>query len=279
LKNNDWLVILITCFWILSACQPAQIPAAATDIHPTNTPIPTNTPLPTFTPEPTATLEPTPTPVAYPDVLDQTFSNVHVLYKDDFKYRIQGESPSGWISIDDNAVLRVIKDNNVKVAPRANTNGGLFYYGKKAINPGEGVFLTFQYTGTNNIFTWGLDNINAQGEFFKFKTNGYYSFAMQMFDHNLSAHVIEGPYLKDDNFKGDLKLSEGVWYNIALAFDKENNYIVKIWEPNSPDNQLVYTRHWPNSPTAYYFISWIGEKRILWMDEFTIFDFDNLIQQ
>jgi hypothetical protein len=252
----------------------------STPVPPTFTPssIPLTLP-PTFTPEPTSTSEPSPTPVTYPDVLDQTFSNVQVLYKDNFDFKIQGKSPNGWISTDDNAVLRVAKDSNVKITPRANSNGGLFYYGEKAINPGEGIFLTFQYTGTKNNFTWGLDNIDAQGKFFKFKTDGYYSFAMQMMDQYLSAHVIEGPYLKDDDFKGDLKLLEGSWYNYTVAFDKNNNYIIKIWEPNSPANQLVYTRSWQNSPTAYYFISWIGVERTLWMDEFTIFSFDDILQQ
>jgi hypothetical protein len=252
----------------------------STPVPPTFTPssIPPTLP-PTFTPEPTSTSEPSPTPVTYPDVLDQTFSNVQVLYKDDFDFKIQGKSPNGWISTDDNATLRIAKDDNVKIVPRANTYGGLFYYGEKAITPGEGVFLTFQYTGTKNNFTWGLDNIDAQGKFFKFKTDGYYSFAMQMMGQYLSAHVIEGPYLKDDDFKGDLKLLEGNWYNYTVAFDKNNNYIIKIWEPNSPSNQLVYTRSWQNSPTAYYFISWVGAERTLWMDEFTIFSFDDILQQ
>ncbi|MBE0672122.1 MAG: hypothetical protein IH588_16200 [Anaerolineales bacterium] len=269
MKNKGLLVILVLCFWILAACQSAQVSptASATSAPPTDTPSPTSTP------------EPPPTPITYSDVLDQTFSNINILYKDDFKYKIQGMSPNGWVSTDDNAVLRIIKDDNVKINSRANGIGGLFYFKEEAITPGKGVFFAFQYTGSKNVFTWGLDNINAQGEFFKFKTDGYYSFAMQMFDRNLSAHVIEGPYLKDDPFSGNLKLLEGVWYNYTMAFDKDNNYIIKIWEPNSPENQLFYIRNWPNSPTAYYFISWIGVERSLWMDDFTIFSFDNLIQQ
>ncbi len=273
MKAKVLLVILVVCSQVLSACQSAQIPPTATVIPATNIPIPTNTS------EPTSTSEPSPTPISYPDVLDQTFSNIQVLYKDDFDFKIQGKSPNGWVSTNDNAVLRVAKDNSVKITPKANSQGGVFYYNEEPIKPGEGVFLTFQYTGTKNNFTWGLDNINAQGEFFQFKTEGYYSFAMQMMGQYLSAHVIEGPYLKDDDFKGNLKLIEGTWYNYTVAFDKNNNYILKIWEPNSPENQLVYTRNWENSPTSYYFISWIGAERTLWIDEFTIFSFDDILQQ
>lgn len=277
MKTKGLLIVLAICSWVLSACQSVQtLPTTtATSAPATNTPVPTNTL------EPTSTPEPSPTPITYPNVLDQTFSNIQILYKDDFDYRTEGVSPTGWVSTYDNAVLRIEKDSNVKITPSANSQGGVFYYNEKALNAGEGVFLTFQYTGTNpnSTFTLGLDNIDAQGEFLKFKTDGYYSFAMQMLGKSLSAHVIEGPYLKDDDFQGNLKLMEGNWYNYTVAFDKNNNYFLKIWEPNSPENQLVYTRNWENSPTAYYFISWVGAERTLWIDEFTIFSFDNLTQE
>jgi len=253
----------------LSACQTTPPLPTAT--------LPASEPA-TAIPDPTNTPEPSATPITYPDVLDQTFTNIQVIYKDDFEYRIQGEVPKGWVTRDNNALLRKNKDSNFKIDPRTDTIGDIFYFTEESITPGKGVFLTFQYTGANNNFTWGLDNINAQGEFFQFNTDGYYSFAMQMLSTSLSAHVIEGPYLKDDNFNGDLKLIEGTWYNFVIAFDKNDNYIIKIWAPDSPENQLSYTRNWPNSPKEYYFISWIGAERSLWMDDFTIFSFDELAQ-
>jgi hypothetical protein len=270
MKIKNLLVILVVCSHVLAACQAAPTPLVV---------VVTATSMPaTDTPEPTVTPVPSPTPITYSNVLDETFSNVQVLYKDDFNYKIQGQTPTGWVSVDNNVLVRITKDNNVRVVPAANTQGGVFYYGENAIEPGEGVFLTFQYAGTKNIFTWGIDSINAQGEFYKFKTDGYSSFAMQMMGQSLSAHVIEGAYLKDADFKGNLKLIEGAWYNYMMAFDKNNNYIIKIWEPSSPENQLVYTRVWEYPSTAYYFISWIGAERTLWMDEFTIFSFDEFIQ-
>lgn len=274
MKTKGLLFVLLICSWILSTCQSAQTPPTAitTSVPATNTPVLTNTL------EPISTSEPSPTPIMYPTVLDQTFTNVNVLFKDDFVFKIQGIPPTGWVSTEDNAILRISKDGNVKITPRVDAIGGIFYFEEMPITPGMGVVFTFQYTGTKNIFTWGLDNIDAQGQFFKFKTDGYYSFAMQMFDKNLSAHVIEGPYLKDDPFNGTLKLIEGVWYSYMMAFDKNNNYIIKIWEPNLPENQLVYIRNWENSPTAYYFVSWIGAERALWMDEFTIFSFDDILE-
>lgn len=275
MKIKNLLIVLALCSWILSACQPAQIPPTATV-----TPLPsTNTPPPTNTPEPTLTSEPSPTPISYPDILDQSFSNIQILYRDDFEFMLQGMSPRGWVSTNNNAVMRITNKSNITINPQPNSQGDIFYYADEVINPGKGVFFTFQYTGTKDNFTWGLDNINAQGRFFEFKTEGYYSFAMQMMGNSLSAHVIEGPYLKDDDFKGGLNLLEGTWYNFVVALDTNNNYIIKIWEPYSPENQLVYIRNWPNSPTAYYFVSWIGADRTLWMDDFTIFGFDDLIQQ
>jgi len=54
MKTKNLLVILIICSWILSACQPAQIPptaiaAAATIAPPAEPPAPTNTPVPAAT--------------------------------------------------------------------------------------------------------------------------------------------------------------------------------------------------------------------------------------
>ncbi len=275
MKTEGLHFILVISSWILSACQPAQIPptAIATSVPVTNTTVPTNTL------ESTSTPMPSPTPIAYSSVLDETFSNVQILYKDDFEYETPGMSPTGWVSAYDNAVPRIEEESRIKITPSANSQGGVFYYDGKAITPGEGVFLTFQYTGTTNNLTLGFDNVNAQGDFFQFKTEGYYSFALQLMGRYLSAHVIEGPYLRDADFNGNLKLMEGVWYNYIVAFDKNRNYIIKIWEPHSPENQLVHTRNWENSPAAYYFIGWVGAERTLWMDEFTIFSFDDILQQ
>ncbi len=273
-RSTMFASIFIFLIILASGCAPASTPTPM-PVPSTLTPSPVP---PTFTPEPTSTPIPSPTPITYPSVLDQTFSNVQALYKDDFNFMIQGMSPNGWVSIDDNAVLRIAKDNNVKIIPRPGTNGGIFYFEGMSITPGMGVLFTFQYTGNTNVFTLGLDNIDANGRFFDFKTDGYYSFALQMFNKNLSAHVIEGPYLKDDPFKGNLSLLEGVWYSYMMAFDNDNNYMIMIWEPHSPDNQLIYNRHWENSPTEYYFISWIGEERELWMDEFTVFSFDEILE-
>lgn len=274
-KSTLFIFAFVLLMVLVGGCAPVSKPVPP-PVPSTFTPSPVP---PTFTPEPTATPIPSPTPITYPNVLDQTFSNVQVVYKDDFEFTIQGMSPSGWVTAEDNAVLRIAKDSNVRIIPRAGAFGDLFYFEEMPITPGMGVVFTFQYTGTKNVFTWGIDNINAQGKFFEFKTDGYYSFAMQMFDKNLSAHVIEGPYLKDDPFKGTLKLLEGVWYDYMMAFDNDNTYVIKIWEPHSPENQLTYVRHWDNSPTAYYFISWIGAERELWMDEFTVFSFDEILEQ
>ncbi len=271
--------LLLPALVLLSAAVScgAPPPAALPTVAPTAVPLPTSTVTPP--PTPTETPVPSPTPIAYPAVLDQTFSGVNVLYQDDFKYHIRGLSPEGWETAQDAATLRVIEGGWFKITPRPKSSGDTFYYTGQPIRPGQGVSLLFQYMGTKDTFTWGIDNINAQGRFFRFKSEGYYSFAMQMLGPSLSAHVIEGPYLKDDDFKGTLKLLEGTWYGLLIAFDKQDNYIIKIWNPEAPGDELVYVRNWPNSPTSYYFISWIGAGRTLLVDDFTIFGFDELSQE
>ncbi len=271
MKIRAILLILLGLSCILSACQPAPIipTATATALPPTSTPVPTDTP------EPTATLEPSPTPIVYPDVLDQTFLNVQIVFRDNFDFKMQGIAPDGWKSINDEIVPRVTKSNTAGFTPRS--NGGIIYYGAEVINPGEGVFFNFQYDGTINDITLGLDNIDTQGNFFQHKTEGYYSFAAQMHNQTLYGHVIEGPYQKAFNFTGAIKFIQGTWYSCMIALDKENNYILKIWETDSPENQMSYVRNWPDTPKAYYFVSWIGAKRGLLMDEFTIFSFDKMI--
>ncbi len=60
-------------------------PAALPTFPPTAVPPPTSTVTPL--PPPTDTPVPTPATIAYPALLDQMFSGMNILYRDDFKYR------------------------------------------------------------------------------------------------------------------------------------------------------------------------------------------------
>lgn len=270
MKKRNLPSILLLCIWALSACQGTPIPPTA--IPPTDTPIPTDTP------QPTSTVVPSPTTLTYPDVLNESFSNVYVLYKDDFDYKGPSQAPEGWVSKLNGATMSTTRDDNFRIGTRTNSQGDVFYYAREAIHPGEGVSFSFKYTGTKNTFTLGLDNIDPTGKFVEPRQTGYHSFAMQMNGQSFSAHVIKDAYLQDDPFKGDLKLTENTWYGAVIAIDADKNYFIKVWDLNAPEHQLSYVRSLPDASYTYLFISWIGAERVLWMDEFTIFRFDALVQ-
>jgi hypothetical protein len=81
------------------------------------------------------------------------------------------------------------------------------------------------------------------------------------------------------SLKGNLRLQEDTWYNIVLAFDGNQDYLIKIWQPDDPEKQLTYLRNWKDFPDKYYFISWITAKRRLLMDDFTVFKFEEIVQK
>jgi regulation of enolase protein 1 (concanavalin A-like superfamily) len=92
MNTRTVLAVIVTCAWLLPACQsgPAPVTTAppappATAVPPTNTPAPTDTPLPTETPRPT--------PTALPE---------GILFRDDFEGMLQpgwqweNENPAKW---------------------------------------------------------------------------------------------------------------------------------------------------------------------------------------
>jgi hypothetical protein len=65
---------------------------------------------------------------------------------------------------------------------------------------------------------------------------------------------------------------------MALAFDQNQKFIIKLWDPNNPQSQITYLREWSDFPSEYYFISYTSAKWSLLMDDFTVFRFDEIIQ-
>ena len=102
---------------------------------------------------------------------------------------------------------------------------------------------------------------------------------MQMNGQALSAHIIQNKFQADGYFKRNIRLQEDTWYQIALGFDEKGDFIIKIWDPDAPQNPLIYLRNWADFPTAYIFISCVRNTRTLWMDDFTIFKFDTIIPE
>ena len=263
---------------LFSGCSPASI-STPTMTPPTLTPLPTATLVPTNTPEPTFTPEPSPTPVLLPDVLDQTFSGVSVIYHDSFQYVIQGMTPRGW-QTDQQDAIWITEENQLKVQPLPSSVGTVFYYSGEAMTPNKGVYFTFKYNGTSENFTLGFDNVAANGERIPGPFGPHFrSVAMEVRNQDLIVYRNDGGASSKGLFEGNLRLLEDTWYDIALAFDENHNFIIKIWQPDNPEKQLTYLRQWEDFPDRYYFISWINSKRSLLLDDFSVFNFDQIVQE
>lgn len=277
LKGQNTLKPYMSVFFVLvlflASCQTIQ---------PTPTLVPTSTPTlpptPTNTPEPTFTAEPSPTPIRLPDAINQTFSGISIEQRNSFEYIKDGLIPEGWICEEEFAA-RATKDNQFKIQPadKGDWSATVFYFSKEKITPGTAVYFTFMYTGDKEAFTLGFDALQGNGQLIKNGEKGFYSVAMQVMEKNLSAHIIQDTFKGEGYFKGDLKLRENTWYDIVLGFDNEENYIIKLWQPDDPETQLTYVRNWKDFPTNYYFIGWVSAKRSLLIDDFTVFKFDSII--
>jgi hypothetical protein len=118
MKTKGLLVVLVVCSWILSACQPAQIPPTATAVivPATDTPAPTDTSVPTNTSLPTETPKPTTTPL--PE---------GILFRDDFAGELQpgweweNENPDKW-TITDDGWLQIIGEHDALLAENQQNN-------------------------------------------------------------------------------------------------------------------------------------------------------------
>lgn len=264
-------VLLMACS-LLSMIRP----------EPTATPLPTETETPspvppteTLAPTPTATETLTPSPTAVPlagPVLE-SLHGAQVLYFDDFYFKgINGQMAEGWsggemsgLRVADPGVFRIIS-----------TDGMIFTFDDHILTPNQAVTFAFKYTGSAGNFTLGMDVVDSNDRIIPYMTNGYYSVAMQR-DTGISAHIIQNGFQGDGYFDGDLRLKEDTWYGFLLAFDDVENYLIKIWLLDNPNKDLVYSRYWPDFPTRYSFISWIGPDRKLYLDDFTILSFDTMV--
>lgn len=265
MKIRFLVTVCASCSLILSACQTATpIPStsAATLVPPTETPIPTNTP------------EPSPTPIILPDILKQTFSEVGIEYSDTFEYVLDNVLPKGW-STDEKYAGWITKDSQFKLAPKGGT---VFYFSQESITPNKGVSFSFKYTGTQESFTLGFDAIKNNGERIPFGEETFYSVAMEL--RNKTPYAYGNKKLSSSNgvFDGNMNLLEDVWYDIALGYDKDDNYIIRIQQSDDPSKQLTYSDIWKDFPEKYYFISWVSSKRILLIDNFNIFSFESILQ-
>ena len=193
---------------------------------------------------------------------------------------MDGMPPLGW-ECDEEYTAWVTEENNFKIKPKDNGDwsGTVFYFSMDKITPNKGVYFTFKYTGNKESFTLGFDSLNKYGERIAIGEGGFHSVAMQMMDDVASAHILRDAWQGSNFFAGNLKLREDTWYEIALGFDNNNNYIIKIWQPETPTQQLTYFKKWEDFPHEYYFISWVSAKRSISIDDFTVFTFENFAQK
>src|SRR5688500_17506651 len=258
---------------LVTACQTTPVEPSAI---PSQTPISTN--VLTLSPPATRTVEPSATPISLPDPLKQTFSDISAISIDTFEYVLDNVTPPGWVS-DEKYAATVNRDNQLKIHPGG--GGTVFYFSGERITQGKGVYFTFKYTGTAETFTLGFDAINTNGQRIPFEEEGFYSVAMQLNSGNKAPYAYGNNKHSSSNgpFEGNINLVEDTWYNIALAYDKKENDIIKIWQPEDPQKQITYLHNWADFPTKYYFISWISSKRTLFIDDFTVFKFKDIIHQ
>jgi hypothetical protein len=206
---------------------------------------------------------------------------VSIVHRESFEYGdvINGALPTGW-ECEEQFAAWITKDNEFQIQPanHGDWSGTVFWFSKEKITPNTGVYFTFKYIGNQEGFTLGLDAIKNNGERIPNGESGFHSVAMQMMDA-LSAHIIKDAWQNSDSFEGNLRLREDTWYETVLALDDSNNYMIKIWQPDTPEQQITYFKKWDDFPDEYYFISWVTAKRRLLIDDFTVFKFEEIAQE
>jgi len=267
------LFVLIS--FVSTSCSPQStpIPTVAATIQPTKTA--TIISSPTSTLEPTTTVEPTQTPVPIPGEIQEAFTGINLVWGDDFTYRgMSGISPLGWSNITDvaeNRRIRLIDGDILKIDQP--DNGFMYAFTQNTIQPGTGVFVKFKYSGSRDVFTLGIDSIDDLRQLLPYRTKNYHSFAFYVQNQKKLVHTIEGTYIKTLKSSGDYKLVEDTWYNMILAITPDKDYVIQIWNPQEPEKRQT-TWYSAEKSQQYYFVGWIDKDRSIFLDDFTIFQFE-----
>ena len=262
---------------LLSACSPseAQIAAAIAQTEtakPTNTFTPEPEPTSTQTPEPTQTLTPTlePTPtLALPDVVQQTYTDIEVILQQDFGDNVDlgAFSPVGWNA--DGERLFTTSDAALEI----NGRNIVAFYQDELISLNEAVVLRFRFA-PQATFSIGIDGaalgarIPAFQPGFRSITMGFRNRPRVLFNserNSYPAHV-----------EGDLQLLPEVWYMYTLGFAEGKQFVVKVWDPENPENVLVYRDQVDDMRNENIFITWVDRNDTLHIDDFTIIKFSKL---
>jgi hypothetical protein len=251
MKTKSLLVILVVFSWILSACQPAQIPptATATIVPPTNTPVPTNTPKPTSTPIP-----PTPT-IESPAILSEYLDNAKIVKYENF------DNGKDWELFDGsritNGTLEIVGNGWNGLANKTN------------LKAGDGILVNFKYT-KGSVFESFFD-------YGAWATSPYKRFGVYL-DHDYArANSYEGTKGLGGNYlRGNFYLAPDTWYTLLLAIGNNGDFFALVYDPTNPE-KLIKEKQ---SIERWSSVNWtfrIGaDKGTILYDDFMIIKFDNI---
>ncbi|RPJ28494.1 MAG: hypothetical protein EHM33_04275 [Chloroflexi bacterium] len=262
----------IILLFFLSACtaSDAQI---ATAIAQTEAAKPTSTPEPTATqtPEPTQTLTPTiqPTPtIELSGVVQKTYSNIDVIYRDEFDNVLSGFSPAGWTA--DGEKLYATSDASLEI----NGQNTVAFFDGKTISVNEAVIVRFKFAPKSN-FTIGIDGVR-QGQRIPAFQPGFRSVSME-FRNSPSAFFNSEQNRYYSRFEGELKLLPDVWYMYTLGFAQGKQFVIKIWDPENPQKVLIHRKQVDDMTNVNIFIMWVDQNAELYIDDFTIIKFSDFL--
>jgi hypothetical protein len=269
------IVSFLILILVLSACSPsdAQI---ATAIAQTETAKPTSTfttePTSTQTPEPTQTLTPTTEPtqtLALPDVVQQTYADIEVILRQDFgdNLNLSAFSPTGWNA--DGEKLFTTSDAALEI----NARNSVAFYQAELITMNEAVTLRFRFA-PQATFSIGIDGAALGARIPAFQP-GFRSVTMEfrnrprvLFNSERNSYPAR--------VEGDLQLLPEVWYMYTLGFAQGKQFIIKVWDPENPENVLVYQDQVDDMRNTNIFIIWVDQNDTLHIDDFTIIKFSEL---
>ncbi len=265
------LVLLL----LLSACSPSEA-QVATAIAQTETAKPTATftpqPTATQTPEPTRTstptLEPTPT-LVLPDVVRETYSDIDVIYRDDFGSNLLGLSPTGWHTDGE----RVYTTNEASL--EINGRSVVAYLDSPTISANEAVIVRFKFSPGSH-FTIGIDGLRQDQRIPAFQP-GFRSISIEFKNSPLAYYVREQNHYYA-RFEGNLKLLPDIWYMYTQGFAPGKQFVIKIWDPENPNNVLTHTRQVDDMTNENIFIMWVEQGSRLFIDDLTFIKFSQLLE-
>lgn len=230
---------VLVLFLLLSACSPSEV-QVATAIAQTEHAQPTATftpePTATQTPEPTQTLTPTlePTPtLALPDLVQQTCADIEVILQQDFgdKVDLGTCSPVGWNA--DGERLFTTGDDALEIIGRNN----VAFYQDELISLNEAVVLRFRFA-PQATFSIGIDGAVLGARIPAFQP-GFRSITMEFRNRpRVLFNAERNSY--PARVEGDLQLLPEVWYMYTLGFAEGKQFVLKVWDPENPENILVY---------------------------------------